>query len=72
MLCKIATFTEKHEVNLVINPPSCRYHREKRCCLVTFDHQGEVAICKCILGHEYPPLVVRAVYTLISSGVHVT
>lgn len=40
--------------------------------LGTFDHQGEVAICKCILRHEYSPLVVGAVDPLSSSRVHVT
>lgn len=37
----------------------------------TFDHQGEVAVSKRILGHEYPPFVVGAVHTLIPSRVQV-
>lgn len=68
MFSKIAIFTEKHSHE----PSTLQRAQGAKMPFSTFDHQGEVAVCKRILGHEYPPLVVGAVHALVPGRVHVT
>lgn len=70
MLCRIAIFPGRHEASLDASSTVLEA-RGGKMLPSTFDHQREVAVCKSVLRHEDPPLVVGAVDTLIPRRVHV-